>query len=91
LQHSLKGRHHWGAQKTQLCTKFLLELLSIDQVRGQAVVEALNQYRSSPGGKRADEIHDWGKWLAYRWESAGCAYVQSCYPVQYVDDDNSSQ
>lgn len=79
LQHLAKGRHDWGTRKTQLCTKFLLEVLAIDPVRGQVVIEALNQYRSSPGGKRADEIHDWEKWLAHRWESGGCGYVQSCY------------
>jgi hypothetical protein len=77
--HSAKGRQDWETRKTQLCTKFLLELLAIDPVRGQVVIEALNQYRSSSGGKRADEIHDWEKWLAYRWESGGCGYVQSCY------------
>jgi hypothetical protein len=76
LQHSANGRRYWGADKTQLCTKFLLELLAIDPVRGQVVIEALNQYHSSLGGKRADENYDWEKWLAYRWESAGCAYVQ---------------
>lgn len=69
----MKGRHDWGTRKMQLFTKYLLEILAIDPVRGQVVIEAVNQYRSSPGGKRADEIHDWEKWLAYRWESAGSA------------------
>ena len=79
LQHSAKGRHDWGTRKTQFCMKFLLEVLAIDPVRGQVVIEALNQYRSSSGGKRADEIHDWEKWLAHRWESGGCGYVQLRY------------
>jgi len=55
----------------------MLELLAIDPVRGQVVIEALNQYRSSVKEKWVDEVHDWEKWLAYRWESAGCAYVES--------------
>ena len=75
LQHSEKGRDDWGTRKTQLCTKLLLELLAIDPVRWQVVIEALNQYGSSPGGLRADEIRDWDKWLAYRWESGGCGYA----------------
>ncbi|GLB23602.1 hypothetical protein AtubIFM61612_004197 [Aspergillus tubingensis] len=73
LQYSVKARHDWGTRKTQLCTKILVDLLAIDPVRGQVVIEALEQYRSSLGGKRAVEIHDWDKWLAYRWENAGCA------------------
>lgn len=84
LQYSVKARHDWGTRKTQLCTKILVDLLAIDPVRGQVVIEALEQYRSSLGGKRAVEIHDWDKWLAYRWENAGCAYVQ---PSHFITTD----
>ncbi|KAJ5872328.1 terpenoid synthase [Penicillium soppii] len=50
----------------------LVELIRIDPTRGALIIEALDQYRSWIGTRRADEIQSWDEWYQYRWEDGAC-------------------
>ncbi|CAI7666554.1 unnamed protein product [Penicillium bialowiezense] len=69
---STQDHHDWETPQKQIWSKILVQILSIDRIRGKMLIEAFDTFRSSFGSQQASEIKDWDEWLAYRWKDGAC-------------------